>query len=473
MNNGTQGARVVSLVPQRERAVFLGCGIVMMLVVGVGATLMSRSVAQEQAIEESERMTQRLSGQVIGPLVPGYLSKDPAAMADLRRAVRNRMTDSRLTEVTIWTGDGEVVYTDNPADIGKKFPPSVELLAAASGDTTAGVEDDPPEAHARSAAEAEASAADDTGPKRYVEVYTPLTVVNRPSMVLEAYYSYSQVNDLTNRLLRRILPAVLIPLLVLQLIQIPVGLSLGRRIRRYENEHSRLLQRELMLLDRERVRLATNLHDGPIQELAGTSYALGAVASTVAPPQAPLVGRIQDALLHSVQSLRGLMTDLDPPDLRSGQLDRTIHGLAEELRAEGVDVELDLQELPPLNEETMAGLYRVVREAFAHAMSHGAGKVTVLCTTAQSVPPHDVPRVRLVISDDGVGIDSGWLDRGIEGQFGLRLLRDRVTSLGGEVVITSTVGQGTTITAELPAQAEGPADEARPSDPPDQERFGA
>jgi signal transduction histidine kinase len=282
-------------------------------------------------------------------------------------------------------------------------------------------------------------------------------------MVLEAYYSYSQVNDLTNRLLRRILPAVLIPLLVLQLIQIPVGLSLGRRIRRYEREHSRLLQRELMLVDRERVRLATNLHDGPIQELAGTSYALGAVASTVAPPHAPLVGRIQDALLNSVQSLRGLMTDLDPPDLRSGQLDRTINGLAEELRAEGVDVELEVQELPTLSEETLAGLYRVVREAFAHAMSHGAGRLSVSCSVAQSRTPHDVPRVRLVISDDGVGIDPGWLDRGLEGTFGLRLLRDRVTTLGGEVVITSTVGQGTTITAELPAQADGPADEAHSS----------
>ena len=460
MNNSTQGARVVSPVPQRERAVFLGCGIVMMLVVSAAAILMSRSVAQEQAIEESERMTERLSGQVIGPLVPGYLSKDPEAMDDLRRTVRNRMTDSRLTEVTLWTGDGEVLYTDNPADIGKRFPPSVELLAAARGRTTAGVEDDPPEAHAESVADAEASTVDDTGPKRYVEVYTPLTVRNKPPMVLEAYYSYSQVDDLTDRLLRRILPVVLIPLLVLQLIQIPVGLSLGRRIRRYENEHSRLLQRELMLVDRERVRLATDLHDGPIQELAGTSYALGAVASTVAPPQAPLVGRIQDALLRSVQSLRGLMTDLDPPDLRSGQLDRTINALAEELRAEGVDVELDLRELPSLGEETLAGLYRVVREAFAHAMSHGAGKVTVLCTAVERVPPHDVPRVRLVTSDDGVGIDSGWLDRGLEGQFGLRLLRDRVTSLGGEVVITSAVGQGTTITAELPAQAGAAADEA-------------
>jgi signal transduction histidine kinase len=467
MNNRTRGARVVSLVPRRERAVFLGCGILMMLVVGLAATLMSRSVAQEQAIEESERMTERLSGQVIGPLVPGYLSKDSTARAELRQAVRNRMTDSRLVELTIWTGDGEVMYTDNPADIGKKFPPSVELLAAAGGKTTAGVEDDPPEAHATSAAEAAASAADDSGPKRYVEVYTPLTVANRPRMVLEAYYSYSQVTELTSRLLRRILPAVLIPLFVLQLIQIPVGLSLGRRIRRYENEHSRLLQRELMLLDRERVRLATNLHDGPIQELAGTSYALGAVASTVPPPQAPLVGRIQDALLRSVQSLRGLMTDLDPPDLRSGQLDRTINALAEELRAEGVDVALDLQELPSLSEETLAGLYRVAREAFAHAMSDGAGRVTVLCTAAESVSPDDVPRVRLVVSDDGVGIDSGWRDRGLEGQFGLRLLRDRVTSLGGEVVITSAVGKGTTISVELPAQATVAADQAHPSDSPD------
>jgi nitrate/nitrite-specific signal transduction histidine kinase len=62
------------------------------------------------------------------------------------------------------------------------------------------------------------------------------------------------------------------------------------------------------------------------------------------------------------------------------------------------------------------------------------------------------PWVRLVITDDGVGLDPAKMDRPAEGHLGLRLLVDRVESLGGKLLVTSAVGRGTTIQAELPAR---------------------
>jgi two-component system, NarL family, sensor kinase len=455
MSRGSQRARVLRFGTRRDLAVFVGGGVLMTLVVGLGAGWVCHSVAHEQALEDSARVTQRMSEQVVAPLVSGYLAKNPDDTAELKRVIGSRMRERNLTEVTIWGADGEVLYSDKPGDIGKKLPLSEDLLAALAGTTTSAWEDDEPEADATSVGDALASTADDTGDRRYVEVYAPLRVAGEPPLAFEAYFDYRQVDDLAGKLLRQILPLVLIPLVLLQLLQIPVGLSLGRRLRRSEEERLRLVQRALADAEQQRVRFAADLHDGPIHELAGTSYALGAVASTVPGPPNPLVGRLQDALLRSIQSLRGLMTDLDPPDLRSGRLDRTVATLAEQLRDEGVDVELELAELPELSGEVMAVVYQVVREALAQAQDTAAGRVLIRLAPVAGLGSGADAVVRLVITDDGVGLDASRVDRRSERYQRGRLLHDRAASMGGKLLVTSAAGDGTTVELELPARATG------------------
>ena len=237
---------------------------------------------------------------------------------------------------------------------------------------------------------------------------------------------------MAHRLLQHTLPLVLIPLVILQLVQIPIALSLARRIKRHENERSRLLERALSVSDRERVRFAADLHDGPIQDLAGISYALGAVAPTVVDRHAPLMARVQDALQRSIESLRGLMTDLYPPDLRSGNLAQTITTLADQLRETGMQVELDLGDVSALSEEGVATLYRVARESLANVQKHAqASTVRITLGLVEGSRGTDQASARLVVADNGVGVDVSRLDRRAEGHLGLRLLADRVESMGG------------------------------------------
>jgi len=317
-----------------------------------------------------------------------------------------------------------------------------------AGRTTSRFEDDPPEADASSGTP---TPDPDGSAHRYVEVYTPFDIAGQPRMVFEAYYDYDRVDKLADRLLKQTLPLVLVPLLILQLVQVPIAISLARRIKRHEHERARLLERALSVSDRERVRFAADLHDGPIQDLAGISYALGAVAPTVVERHAPLMARVQDALQRAIESLRGLMTDLYPPDLRSGNLDEALTALTEPLREQGVQVELELGEVPGLSEEATAALYRVARESLANVAKHArASTVRVTLETLERPSGGAEPWVRLVVADDGVGVDPSRIDRRAEGHLGLRLLVDRVESLGGELVITSAVGQGTTIRADLP-----------------------
>jgi signal transduction histidine kinase len=453
MTGSGHRVRVLRLGARRELALLVGFGFLVMLVIGLGAAFATRSVAQDQALEDSERITLRMATLVMEPMLPAYFSKDPTGVPELERTIDNRMSDGNLTEVTVWTGDGVVLFSDKPEEIGRHVVPAPDgVPQAIRGEVTSDFEDGAPEAEGVASPPDGKAALE--GPSRFVEVYVPLHVKGQPPLVFEAYYNYERVDQVAQRLLQQTLPLVLVPLLILQLVQIPIALSLARRIKRHENERSRLLERALSVSDRERVRFAADLHDGPIQDLAGISYALGAVAPTVVERHAPLMARVQDALARSIESLRGLMTDLYPPDLRSGNLDQTIVTLADQVREAGTQVELDLGEVPTLSEEGVATLYRVARESLANVQKHAqADHVQVTLGLVESLRPSDQSRVRLVIADDGVGVDLAKIDRRAEGHLGLRLLADRVESMGGELTITSAPGQGTTVQAELPVTA--------------------
>ncbi|SEQ82685.1 sensor histidine kinase [Microlunatus flavus] len=442
------GSRTVRSGARRELVVVIGFGLVAMLAIGLGAAFASRSVAQSQALDDSERMTQRLADLVVGPLLAGYLEGDAEGVRTLEQAVRNRMADGYLTEVVVWSRDGLVLYSDKPGEVGTRAPLSPDVLAAIDGRIVSAFEDDAPEADAASGGAVDPRADD----ARYVEVYVPLRLDGRPPMAFEAYYDYQRVDEVANSLLSQTLPLVLVPLLLLQLIQVPIVLSLARRLQSHEHDRARLLEQALTASDRERVRFAADLHDGPIQDLAAISYVLGALTPGAPERETALMTRAQEALQRSIESLRTLMTDLYPPDLGSADLGDTVTALASELRTEGLDVTLDVSPVGPLDTDTATALYRVARESLVNVTKHaGAGTVSVRLGLVDPARPGGGPTVELEISDDGRGIAPDRLDRRGEGHLGLRLLADRVDALGGRLTVTTTPDHGTTVRAVLPA----------------------
>jgi signal transduction histidine kinase len=282
-------------------------------------------------------------------------------------------------------------------------------------------------------------------------VHVPLVPPGRQPLAVAAAFDDRAVGAIRGDLVRRFLPLVLAPLVLLVVVQLLASLSLADRLRRKEEERAQLFSRALDISDRERARFAADLHDGPIQDLAGVGYALAALAPTVARPQAPLMQRIQDAVGRSVDSLRSLMTDLYPPDLHGGTLDQALDTLAEPLRQSGVGVEIDLERMPELERESAVTLYRVTREVLANVEKHArATHVTITATAAPQDEPGARERVRLVVADDGVGVDPRRLDRRREGHLGLRIVIDRVQNAGGQLTLTSSPGRGTRVEMELP-----------------------
>jgi signal transduction histidine kinase len=351
------------------------------------------------------------------------------------------MADGYLTEVTVWDGNGNVLYADDPVEIGQKLDPPPEVVDVINEGISSSDFETQPEA-------TEQQFQDGPG---FVEVYVPMEADGLPRLAFEAYYDYARVDQAANSLLLQLVPLVLAPLLVLQLIQSPIPASLARRVRRHEVERSVLLEQMLTVSDRERVRVAADLHDGPIQDLAGVTYVLDAVSPSVLETHRPLMHDAQNTVTHAINSLRRLMVDLYPPDLSAEQLPGTISALADPLRERGVEVSVSVEPMVGLGNEAVTTLYRVARESLANVVTHAqASRVDI---RLGAVNADDDRMVRLTIVDNGVGVDFSRLDRRSEGHLGLLLLIDRVENLGGTLTVAAGPEGGTAVTATLPFAA--------------------
>jgi two-component system NarL family sensor kinase len=426
---------------RRELAIFYGAAAVALIVVSIGAVVASKSVAKSQALADAERMTSRLGTLVVGPILGDAMNGDQGSAQDLVHAIQNRMKDGSLRQVTVWDATGRIVWADDAAVIGRQQNPPPAVDEAINDGISTSDFDEKPEAIGPGFVDSEDG---------FVEVYTPLEVDGQ-TLAFEAYYDYARVDETANGLLFQLIPLVLAPLLLLMLIQMPIAASLARRIRRQDADRSALLERNLSVSEKERVRVAADLHDGPIQELAGVGYALGAVASSVPENKQSLMGDIQNTVLHAIESLRELMVDLYPPDLSVGQLPNTLENLAAPLQGKGVDIDISVTELPALDNDVMTTIYRVAHEALANVAEHAdASRVSIRLGMNGTTGPARSKSVHLEVIDDGVGLDPSRLDRRSEGHLGLRLLKTRVEDLGGTLTLTGGAQGGTVVGATLP-----------------------
>jgi two-component system NarL family sensor kinase len=207
------------------------------------------------------------------------------------------------------------------------------------------------------------------------------------------------------------------------------------------------VRRSVEASDRERRAIAADVHDGPVQDLAGVSYALSALRGSLPEERQPTVDKLVGAIRHAVQSLRRLMVDIYPPDLSGPGLGVAIADLAEPLRAAGTEVLIDAAPLPETSPEVTAVLYRTAKEALANVAHHA--QATCAWITLEETELRGAPAVRLEVADDGIGFPPS-TDKRAEGHLGLSLLRDRVVDLQGTVTLGDRVGGGALLTAAVP-----------------------
>jgi two-component system, NarL family, sensor kinase len=425
--------------PQRELAAFLLIPVLVLAAVAAVTVVASERIARANALDEAKRTAVRVAQFLVAPVLTDAMNGVPGQRQELERILDTRLRDGSIRTIVVWTAEGEIVFSSNRELVGERMEPSEELRAAIGGTTVADVDSEPETAYR----------SESTGP--LVEVYVPLNVRGRP-MAVETYFSYDGIEREASLLRWEIIPVAVGALVLLQLVQIPIAMSLSRRVRDHERERAELMAMNLSASDRERRGIAADLHDGPVQDLAGISYALAGLRSAVAAERQDTVDRLVGAVRNALQSLRRLMIDIYPPDLSGPGLAQAIKDLAEPLRVQGIDVSLDVTPPPEMSSDAAATIYRTTKEALVNVVKHAEASRVWVCLE-ETV--HDgAPAAELEIADDGVGYPETGPD-GPYGHMGLRVLIDRVADLGGKVELGRRHGGGAVMTAVIPLNHAG------------------
>ncbi|MGA8486506.1 MAG: ATP-binding protein [Gaiella sp.] len=416
---------------------FALAGLAVLAVFGAAAVLALRSLGNAEALRDARQFA-TLAGQgIVEPTVaPGLLRGRPEAIAAVDRMVQERVLGERVVRVKLWARDGRIVYSDEPRLIGTRFPLDAEKLDVLRTGAT------------------KASLSDLSGPEnRYereqgdlYEVYLPIRAPDGTPLLFETYQRRSAVASTGRRIWMPFAALLLGSLLLLWLVQVPLAWRLGRRLQRTQAEREALLVRAVEASDDERRRIAADLHDGPVQDLAGISYSLSAAAQTEeSPATRSTLEQAAAGTRDAMRRLRSLLVEIHPPNLRASGLEAALADLLAPLQARGVETELRVDAPLGLDEEAERIVYRAAAEALRNVARHaGANRIAV------SVERDEI-RVRLVVADDGAGFGPEDRERRREeGHVGLSLLEELAARAGGRLDVRSAPGEGTTFELELP-----------------------
>jgi signal transduction histidine kinase len=195
----------------------------------------------------------------------------------------------------------------------------------------------------------------------------------------------------------------------------------------------------------ERSRLARELHDTVAQGLSSIRLLL--FAAEQADPDRPGIEHVRLARETAADALaetRRFIRELTPPSLDRG-LGSALRRLGDQWTRDGLTVTVTAarDDRIPMDEQT--ALLRIAQGALANVAQHaGAANVRVALDV-------DASQVRLVVADDGSGFDPA-AARAVAAStdsFGLRAIQERVDQLGGDLLIDSAPGRGTTLTVTL------------------------
>ena len=194
--------------------------------------------------------------------------------------------------------------------------------------------------------------------------------------------------------------------------------------------------------DAERRRLERDLHDGAQQRLVSLSLALRLLRSRLAgegdgadPEAVAAADEAAAQVKIAIRELRELARGIHPAILTEAGLGPAITALAERSAVPASVEALPDRRLPLVVEATA---YFVVSEALANVAKYASA------TSASVAAACDAATLRVEVADDGVGGADQARGTGIRG------LQDRVAALGGRLTVSSPLGEGTRITAEIP-----------------------
>jgi two-component system, NarL family, sensor kinase len=398
---------------------YFASALVAVVLISLLGVVLFRRLGEDEAIRDAKDQTRASARWAVEPVLSdGVLRGEPAALRSLDRIVRERLQESSVVRVKIWDRSGRIVYSDEGRLIGARFPISADELAE--------LRDERIHAHVSDLSKPENRFERSFG--ELLEVYAGVTTPTGRELRYEEYYRSSFVDARARRIFREFGFISLGALILLALIQLPLAWQLAHRVRRGQRERVELLQRAVDASERERRRIAADLHDGVVQNLAGVSYSLSAAASSAPAELTPTLQAAAAETRQALRELRSLLVEIYPPDLQREGLEAALEDLLAPCAARGLETRLAIDDdsLPP---EVESLFFRAAQEALRNVVKHaGAQRVDVEVARRNG-------SVTLRVEDDGSGFEVDGRPPG--DHFGLRVLRDLVREVGGDLEIDS------------------------------------
>jgi signal transduction histidine kinase len=252
--------------------------------------------------------------------------------------------------------------------------------------------------------------------------------------------------------------ALVIPVLLLQGFLV----LFARRVEAYElqqaahqKEREALLQQAVDASEAERRRIARDLHDGVVQNLAGMAFTLTATASEMKEQgdvngNAGLLELLESSAEETraaMKDLRTLIIEIAPPTLRREGLHAALLEVLRTIESGGTQTRLELPSNMRLRQDRASLIFRVAQEVLRNVAAHAeASHVSV---TLKEMNKMAVLR----ITDDGKGFTQADVARRrAEGHVGTNAIVELAEEAGGTLDIHSQPGKGTRVTLKVPTE---------------------
>lgn len=415
-------------------AQFLAAGLLVLLGLVVVTSVLAQRAARDEAISDARTTTTLLARSVAEEAIPRGLAAGRAGAVDrFDRAMRDRLVVGDVRRVKIWRRDGTIVWSDEARLVYDRFDlDDEELEVLEEGGTDAELSDlgEPENRY-------------EAGGDDLVEVYTRIESPEGEPLLFEAYFDAGEIDQRQAEVVAPFRAITASALLAVLLIATPMIWVLTRRLTRAAEERERLLVDAADASDAERRRIARDLHDGVVQDLAGTTFALSALARTTPDPAArEQLDGATTSLRASMRGLRSLLVEIHPPGLGADDLEAALTDLTAGAAGQEVDATVIVDPLPGVPDETVALTWRVAQEAIRNALRHAGAEHLEVSVARRG------RTVVLTVRDDGIGFD---LAQVRADSYGLRGLASLARDRGGRLDVTAAPGSGTVVRLEVEA----------------------
>ena len=411
------------------------------VVVGAGVAAV-RELASDEAVDQARNLTEvdahELELRITDAMVDG---SHPAASARLAGMVEQDVLPhpgGPVARVKIWKvrgNVGEIVYSDLPRLIGLRERLDEEQYGVLSTGAVAA-------AVARLDRNEERS---ERGLGPLTEVYTRIHTPNGTPLLVETYRRESAIADTGRDLAAAFTPVVILTLLGAAAVQLLLAALVIGRVRHHQREREGLMAAAIDASAKERRKIAGDLHDGPVQEMAGLCLCLDAQAQIETDER--VRGTLRQMAASSratLRTLRSAIVGLYPPNLDQVGLDGALSDLLSRLPTHQIRGHLDYRLSDRLGLQTSELLYRTSQEAIRNIEKHAAASNVWINVHRQN------GSAVLTVRDDGTGGATINPQITTSGRFGLAVLADIIRDAGGRMHLTST-STGTTLTVHVPA----------------------